>query len=1270
MRIAKKIGLCLSTCILLTLVIYLFLGNTAHASEVKRPDEYFFVINGQEKKSGTEFEMKSQELMIHISAGDEWDPGTEVEWVSSEPGVVDLEPYKGYSNIVKLVRKGPGYSTITAIVKHGTYSYTLSCLVKIDLEIDYYKTGMTTATTTGERILVFKNIDEPPKQIYLKYVNYTPDGETEPVSGSAISASVVTWESDNESVVKVYDTGKVEAVGSGSALITVTTNTMSSQNRTISKSVRVVVTPSFSLTYDDMNGNKVTKESSSSNTNFVPVAGVPTNFVIESNATYATNLKWEVYDASTKDKLSPTGKKLNYSISENSGNIVFSNVKAGTYEIYAFANEKYSTNTNAPYAYMKIIVPIYLGDEDIVMTVGDTYSIVDNSNIPDFSIFDVAYPEGQKGGSNIAHVNRTNGVITARSKGKTTIYLIYKPASNLYDDDSEFVENKTINVTVIDGISLSASEAVLYTQGTLLLHAILTDPTVPVIWSSDAPNIAKVENGLVTALRPGVAVITAQQTINGVVKTAKCEITVQQSVSSISVDPASMNIAIGEYKTLHATVSPKLNNVKLKWKTSNEKVVKILEENPLTVTVQGVSGGNAVISAINEDNIVVGYSHVTVRQPVTSIKLSDTNVTINLDARSIQLRAIVYPENAQNKEVKWTSSNTQIARVSENGLVTFSRPGEVTIIATSVDNPEVMALCNITIEIPVSSVALDEKETTMYVGETKRLTYTVLPINASKNAVTWTSTNPSVATVDASGRVTARQVGSTVIMLKSLDGGHTAYCTVNVRQIAEGIKFDKSEIEMMTGQVHELEYTLIPVNATDGHLVWESSDTKIVVVDDAGKVTAKGPGVAFVIARTEAGGMSYVKVTVKEPVKGLLLNFSEKTIYVRDSFQLKVSVTPSEASNLEVEWKSSNTNVATVSKDGEVTGLAPGTAIITCTTKDGGFFASCVVTVRERLTSMKLNYDEYRLSINKSVTLSVMVDDEPVTDQQFKWVSSNSDVASVNKNGKVTGHKIGFATITAYALDGSGAEASCDVEVVRPVKKVTLDKTYLNMLVGETKQLKAKIEPSNASYKTPNWIVEGDEGVVIVDEDGYITALKEGSVTIKAVAQDDSRKFAISYVTVSKRVPATSVILSDKKLVMVKGEQRTVRPVLNPVNSTDSLTWSTDNSSVASVNSSGKITAKATGTAYITAMTDSGKTATIEISVIGLNVTELKLEQYTRYNLQVEGATSRVIWDVANPEIAEVRNGMIITKARGTTTITATVNGRKLTCKLTVVKIK
>ena len=218
------------------------------------------------------------------------------------------------------------------------------------------------------------------------------------------------------------------------------------RSRDLTITMQVVVAPKFSLTYDDLNGNSVVANSGKDNKKFTPVEDVPTNFVIESNASYASNLKWEVFDASNDKKLSPTSNKLSYSISENSGNITFSKVKAGTYEIYAYANDSYNYNTNAPYAYMKIIVPIYIGDANVIMTVGDSYSIEENTNIPSFSIFEFYYEEA--GGSNIAQVNRTTGIITARKKGKAKIRFVYKTSSNLYDNDSVHVNEQFITVTV------------------------------------------------------------------------------------------------------------------------------------------------------------------------------------------------------------------------------------------------------------------------------------------------------------------------------------------------------------------------------------------------------------------------------------------------------------------------------------------------------------------------------------------------------------------------------------------------------------------------------------------------------------------------------------------------------------------------------------------------------------------------------------------------------------------------------------------------------
>jgi uncharacterized protein YjdB len=139
---------------------------------------------------------------------------------------------------------------------------------------------------------------------------------------------------------------------------------------------------------------------------------------------------------------------------------------------------------------------------------------------------------------------------------------------------------------------------------------------------------------------------------------------------------------------------------------------------------------------------------------------------------------------------------------------------------------------------------------------------------------------------------------------------------------------------------------------------------------------------------------------------------------------------------------------------------------------------------------------------------------------------------------------------------------------------------------------------------------------------------------------------------------------------MVQGESRTVQTVLTPAESTDKASWSTDNASVAKVSkTSGRITAVSTGTANITVMTTTGKTAAIEITVVGLNYTKLTLGQYDRFSLTVEGATSGITWQSDNQEVATIdRTGSGITRAVGTTTITAKVNGRSLKCKVTVNK--
>ena len=140
---------------------------------------------------------------------------------------------------------------------------------------------------------------------------------------------------------------------------------------------------------------------------------------------------------------------------------------------------------------------------------------------------------------------------------------------------------------------------------------------------------------------------------------------------------------------------------------------------------------------------------------------------------------------------------------------------------------------------------------------------------------------------------------------------------------------------------------------------------------------------------------------------------------------------------------------------------------------------------------------------------------------------------------------------------------------------------------------------------------------------------------------------------------------------MLPGEKKQVTASIKPAKSTDTMVWSSNNETVASVSASGTITAHQTGNAIITVMTSSGKTATIEVIVLGLSRTTLELPVYTRYTkLTVDGANSGIRWDVEDSSICEVNNGVITARKVGTTYVTATINGRTLRCKVKVTSNK
>lgn len=1244
-------------CMAAAISISMLSGVKANATATPTPtptpveEEYYFDYGGKKIPHGGSIIISDgNSINLRVSAIG----ANKVVWKSSEKKVADFNeetqetPTPIYE--VNVIPKGPGFSEISATVEKGGVTKTVVCYVEVPLVID---DGNFTTTASGEKVL---QLDTSASNNTYEFKIKKPDAGTTPDPGTDFK---LLWVSANSEVATV-ENGKVTAKGAGSTIITITSGTSLPNGKKLEVKVPVVVSPLV----EDSDGNY--KPSAT----FTLIESVKSK-KITTNAGYATNLAWEIYD--NKGTLIPTSDtgRIMRDIHSYDGKVELYNLKAGTYKIKAYPDIKYKGDSKITPLEVTLIVPIYIEKERIIMNVGDEFRITDNSNVYDPGIFNYDFQkDDEKDDEMSVNVTPPTGIIKAVHEGSITVVLTYLPDSGLYDSEHK-PSKRTIRITVIDGISLNHTKATIYKSGSLQLIATSSENTNTTIWSSSDPTIATVENGLVTGIKKGTVIITAAQIIKGVRKTATCIIRVEDSVSKITVTPANVTMEMNEFVTLSAKVEPAGSNKgPLHWVSSDTNVVDIKDSTDLAATIRGVKPGTAVISAINQDNVVVGYCHVSVMQHVEKITLSETAVTVPLTAKNFQLRANIEPQNATNKNVKWKSTNESIVKVDDKGMVTLVAPGVAAVIAFSESDPTVTGICNINVEIPVRSLTLDYKTKVMYVGESTRIGYLLTPNDASRKNVVWSSTDTSVVSVDSKGLITARGVGQAIVMVKTEDGAFYSTCTITVRQKATGIKFDVTNLELNVGQSYTIELTVTPSNSTELGLTWETTDSKIATVDDKGKITAKAPGKAVIFAKTAYGDAVYCNVTVVQQPNDIQLNFDEKTIVIGESFTLKATMQPSSAVDVNLIWSSSNEKVARVSNNGTVKAISGGTAIIKVQTEDKKITKFCIIKVVEPVTNVKLNKSSYILGVGKRYTLKATIEANTATNPKLKWTSSNPRVATVNSQGIITAKSIGTAVITATAQDGTNAEASCEVRVVKGVTSITLNYSSVTTVEGRSFKLKATVKPTNATVKRIRW-TSSDESIAIVDSRGVVTAIKEGTVKIKATAADNSGKYDIVMVKVKAQVPATKVLISTESLIMTPGESTTLQKVINPINSTDRFTWETDNKTVASVNkSTGRVTAHKPGTANIILITESGKTATTEITVVGLNTTYLELEQYSRYTLSVIGINSGIIWDVDNPSVATVRNGVVESRKVGTTTITANINGKTLRCKIKVTPIR
>ena len=510
----------------------------------------------------------------------------------------------------------------------------------------------------------------------------------------------------------------------------------------------------------------------------------------------------------------------------------------------------------------------------------------------------------------------------------------------------------------------------------------------------------------------------------------------------------------------------------------------------------------------------------------SSIQLSASTATLETGLTK-KINASVYPTGAYDA-LSWTSSNPKVAQVSSNGTITAVASGSAVITAKTANGKT--ASVNVLVKTP--TVKLSAISKTMYRGETTKLTAT----SSNKKPVSWTSSDPTIASVDSNGTIKTLKNG-TVKISASANGGK-ATCTITVK---EPIQISATTSSIYRGKTTTLK--AIPAYSTT--ITWMSSNPLIATVSSNGVVTGKKAGTVTITAK--AFGKSVTKtIKVVEPslkVTGSTSLYRGKTTTLKATTSYSTKVT----------WKSSKPSIATVSSSGVVTGKKAGTVYIYANAY--GKSVKYKLTIKE--PALKLNKSSSSIYKGKTTTLKA------TTSYRTKvtWKSSNSSIATVSSTGDVTGKKAGTAYIYANAY---GKSVKCKVTVKNPT--ITLNKSKATAYAGKSYTLKA-----TTSYRTKISWKSSNTKIATVDSKGMVKLKKAGKVTISATAFGKKVNCVLTVKNPTLKVSKASVSIYRKKSYTVKA---TAVPG-------GKVSWSSSNKAIATVSSSGKITGMKKETAYV-----------------------------------------------------------------------------------------
>ncbi len=763
-------------------------------------------------------------------------------------------------------------------------------------------------------------------------------------------------------------------------------------------------------------------------------------------------------------------------------------------------------------------------------------------------------------------------------------------------------------------------------------------------------------------------------------------------VSSVSVDNSVVGLVVGDASsTVVATVSPADATDKAVTWTSSDSAIAIVSSSG---EIEAVSVGTTTIKVITADG---GHTaRVIVRVTASAISVTGVRVAsvvgLVVGGASSTVVATVSPADATDKAVRWTSSDTAIATVSSSGEIRGESEGTANIIVTTVDggHTDTVVARVTTTAVSVTNVSIALNTFNLVAGLFTEVEATVSPADATNKTVIWSSSDSSVATVNQSGNVTALALGTAMIIVRTMDGGHTDTLVLTVTGVSvTSVSVSNDTVNLVVGISSTLTATVEPINASNKALTWATIDESIATVN-SNEIRGVAIGTTTLTVRTTDGGhMDTVVVIVTAPVRVSGVTFNHDTLYlVRGAIvRFSVTVLPYNATAKRVTFSSSDENIAPISV-GEITGGSLGTANIIVTTVDGGYTDTVVVIIG---VSVSVDIETVNLVVGETATVVATVLPTNAIDKSVSWRSGSDRIATVDANGVITGRSAGDVFIRVTATNGGHTaellvRVTAETEIETAVSGVSVDIGAVNLVVGETATIEATVLPATATNQVVIWSSNGHFGILSIAQDSrraIIRGVGVGTTTLTVTTTEG--RYIDTVVVVVTGVSVTSVSVDSDTVNLKVNETSSITATILPANATNkALTWTSSDSSIATISSfglQGILTGESLGTATITVRTtDGGYIDTVVVIVTGVSVTSVNVvrdtvnlgvgatETVEATILPVNASNKAVTWSSSdNAKVTVDANGVITAVAIGTATITVTTTDGDYTDTLVVI---